>query len=222
MKNLKLIVAVIVIILVAVVAYSTGATEKLSDIKYMQDLIEGYGVLGYIVFILLLIAAAVFLLPASAFVIVAGMVFGPFLGAILSLLGFTLGAIVAFLIARYVARDTVISKFGDNPIFKKIENGVEKNGNDFLLITRLVPAFPYNIQNYIYGVTNMKLIPYSIITFIAMAPGAFLYAYMAGDIANNGVGFDTVIKLLGAGVILFGVAQIPKVIARKKGINLED
>lgn len=213
------------ILLVALMAifyftYSSGLVDSIMDITKFKELIKNSGGLGYLIYILIYILAAVFSLPASVVTIGGGILFGPVKGAILALIGATIGASVAFLIARYFARDFITQKLGSNPIFKKIERGFEKNGKDFLILTRLVPIFPYNLQNYAYGITNIKLSTYTGISFITMAPGAFLYAYMAGDIAQNGFNNAIFLKLLITGSILFILSQIPKFLARKKGLAL--
>ena len=215
----------IALIIVALAAaffgiWASGLLNLLKDYDKFKAFIEGYGMLGYVLFILIYVLIAVFSLPASVPTIVAGIVFGSIKGGLLSLTGATVGATAAFLISRYIARDAIVSKFKDNAIFQKIEAGVEKNGRDFLILTRLVPIFPYNIQNYAYGVTNINVITFTLISFITMAPGAFIYAYMAGDIVENGVTPMLFVKLIIAGLILFGVSQIPKIFAKKKGIEI--
>lgn len=220
-KKFKPLILLAILGIVFFIIYKTGFIETLKDLNKFRSLIEDAGALGYIIYVLVFIITAVFSLPASVVTISGGIVFGPILGALLALVGATIGAVAAFLVARYLARGFIVEKFGENPIFKKIEAGVEKNGRDFLILTRLVPIFPYNIQNYAYGVTNIDLLTYTVISFITMAPGAFVYAYMAGEIATKGVTTSFFIKLVIAGLILFGVAQIPKFFAKKKGIDIE-
>jgi len=221
---IKIIIAVVVIAAVVVVAYLTGLVEYLSldNVGVMQDWIDGFGFLGYIIFVLLYIVAAVFMLPGSVLTIVAGLAFGPWLGAALALIGATIGATVAFIVARYVARDSIVGKFGNSPLFRKIDDGLKQNGVSFLILTRLVPAFPYNVQNYIYGLTPIKLLTYMLVSLITMAPGACIYAILAGQIAENGFTLDLMLYFAGAGIILFLVSLIPKYIAKKKGIKIKD
>ena len=116
----------------------------------------------------------------------------------------------------------IVRKFGSNPIFKKIDDGVAQNGTSFLILTRLVPVFPFNLQNYAYGLTGLSLSSYVLVSLITMAPGAFIFAYMAGDIAVNGVSGMLLLKFAIAGVVLFVMSLIPKYIAKKKGINMEE
>ncbi|MGC9551895.1 TVP38/TMEM64 family protein [Vibrio metoecus] len=222
MKFLKLAILAAVIGLILFAAKQTGILEIITDIKSLQNWIAGFGFWGYFVFVATFVFACVFLLPGSAFTIVAGIVFGPIKGGILALFSATLGAVAAFVVARFLLRNTIMKKFGDNPIFKKIDDGVAQNGTSFLILTRLVPVFPFSLQNYAYGLTSLNLCTYAIVSLLTMAPGAFIFAYMAGDIATNGVSAMLLVKFAAAGLVLFGMSLIPKYIAKKKGINMAD
>jgi len=222
MKFLKLAILAAVIGLILFAAKQTGILEIITDIKSLQNWIAGFGFWGYFVFVATFVFACVFLLPGSAFTIVAGIVFGPIKGGILALFSATLGAVAAFVVARFLLRNTIMKKFGDNPIFKKIDDGVAQNGTSFLILTRLVPVFPFSLQNYAYGLTSLNLGTYAIVSLLTMAPGAFTFAYMAGDIATNGVSAMLLVKFAAAGLVLFGMSLIPKYIAKKKGINMAD
>jgi len=217
----RLVLALAVLVAAVLLANHFGLVEGLRDIEGMQQWFLDLGFVGFAVYLLLYIAVAVFMLPASAVTIVAGITFGSVLGGVLALVSATIGACVAFLIAKYVARDTIIAKFGKNPLFKRIEEGVEQNGASFLILTRLVPVFPYNIQNYAYGLTSMKLSTFALVSFITMAPGAFIYAYIAGEIVAHGVSLRLLLQFTVAGLVLFGVSLIPKYIAKKKGITIK-
>ncbi len=216
----KLVVALIAIVAVVIIAAQMGLLDQLRDIEGLRLWFQELGAVGYIVYVLLYILVAVFMLPASAVTIVAGITFGSIVGGVLALFSATIGACVAFLVARYAARDMIVAKFGGNPLFKRIEDGVRENGTSFLILTRLVPVFPYNIQNYAYGLTSISLPTFALVSLITMAPGAFIYAYMAGEIVTQGVSAGLLMQFAVAGLVLFGVSLIPKYIARKKGITI--
>ncbi len=218
---IKLLIAAGVIGVVILILYQLGVIDFLTDIDALQKWFADLGVVGYIAYILLYIVVAVFMLPGSAFTIVAGITFGPVLGGILALLGGTVGATAAFIISKYIARGFIVRKFENNPIFKKIEKGFEENGTSFLILTRLVPAFPYNVQNYAYGITSVSVMKFAIVSLITMAPGAFIYAFLAGEIATNGISVTLLIQFAVAGVVLFLVSLIPKYIAKKKNIKMD-
>jgi len=215
-------IAILVVVIAAVIfaAGQFGIIEQLTDVEGLRSWIQDLGAIGYLAYVLLYILAAVFMLPASAITIVAGITFGSVVGGLLALVSATIGASVAFLIAKYIARDTIVAKFGQNSIFRRIESGVKENGASFLILTRLVPVFPYNIQNYAYGVTPMSLATFALVSLVTMAPGAFIYAYMAGEIVTQGVSASLLIQFAVAGLVLFGVSLIPKYLAKKKGIDI--
>lgn len=217
---LKLVLALLAIAVVVLLANHFGLIDQLRDIEGLQRWFQELGAVGFLVYVLLYIAVAVFMFPASAVTIVAGIAFGSVVGGVLALFSATIGACVAFIVARYVARDMIVAKFGHNPLFKRIEDGVRENGTSFLILTRLVPVFPYNIQNYAYGLTSIRLPTFALVSLITMAPGAFIYAYMAGEIVTQGVSVGLLLQFAVAGLVLFGVSLIPKYIAKKKGIAL--
>lgn len=224
-KNSNLIKLIAVILIIGVgffVAWKTGLIEKIQDVEAMQSFFRSYGFLGYLIFVLVYIVSCVFMLPGSMLTIVAGIAFGPILGGILALIGAAFGATAAFLVSKYVARGMIEEKIGQNQMFKKIDDGVEKNGTSFLILTRLVPVFPFSFQNYAYGLTKINLGTYFLVSLICMAPGAFIYAYMAGEIVTNGFSTGLLVKFALAGIILFGISLIPKYIAKKKGIDMND
>ena len=116
----KLLIVALVIAVGFFIAWKTGLVSKIQDVEAMQAFFNSFGVWGYLVFILVFIAACVFMLPGSMLTIIAGIAFGPILGGIVSLLGATLGATAAFLVAKYVARSMIEDKIGQNEMFKKI------------------------------------------------------------------------------------------------------
>lgn len=220
-KKLKIIISTIIIITVAILAYRLGLVSKLKDIKLMQQWFKSFGAVGYLVYIIIYSLASVFMLPGSILTIIAGIAFGPTIGAIVSLTGATCGAIISFLIAKYFMKDTIKDMIGNNALYEKIDNGFKENGSSFLILTRLVPIFPFNLQNYAYGLTGIKTSTYIFWTFICMMPGAFIYAYMAGEIVVQGISPNILIKFTIAGIILFIVSLVPKYIAKKRGIIIE-
>ena len=113
------------------------------------------GAMGYALYITLFVLASLCLLPGSVLVLAAGMVFGPWLGTLLSLIAATVASALSFLLARGLGRALVLKYVGHTRTFQAIERGIAHSGIDFLILTRLIPLFPYNIQNYAYGLTSM-------------------------------------------------------------------
>lgn len=138
--------------------------------------VDSLGVWGGIGFVFLYVLVALLLLPGSALTLAAGALFGPIGGTLYSLVGATLGAAAAFAVSRFVAADFVRSKMPGR--LESVVAGVEKSGARFVAFTRLVPIFPYNILNYAFGLTRIKMSTFVVVSAVTMAPGAAAYAYL--------------------------------------------
>lgn len=159
-------------------------------------------------------------MPGSVLVITGGIVFGPFTGTLLSLFAATLASSVSFLIARIFGREILLKHAGHTNTFRVIEQGITRNGIDFLILTRLIPLFPYNIQNYAFGITSIAFWPFTLISALTMLPGVFFYSFMAGELATEGISRIFMLKLCLGGALLFVLIQTAKAYARHKQINL--
>lgn len=168
--------------------------------------IESLGYIGGIAFIAIYILATVAFLPASILTLGAGAVFGVIWGSLYVFIGATLGAIAAFLIGRYLARDWISNKIAGNQKFAAIDQAVAHSGFKIVLLTRLSPLFPFNLLNYAFGITGVGLKDYAIAS-IGMLPATVMYVYigsLAGDIARIGSDnqspdptFQWVIRIIG-------------------------
>lgn len=152
--------------------------------------------------------------------IAGGIVFGPLLGTLLSLIAATLASSCSFLLARWLGRDLLLKYVGHSHTFQAIEKGIARNGIDFLILTRLIPLFPYNIQNYAYGLTTIAFWPYTLISALTTLPGIVIYTVMASDLANEGITLRFILQLCLAGLALFILVQLAKLYARHKHVDL--
>ncbi len=175
--------------------------------------VEHSGYWGPAVFIGVYTIAPALFLPGSVLTLAGGALFGPFTGALLSLIGATIGATVAFLIARYLAAEWVERRVSGR--LQEIKEGVEREGWRFVAFVRLVPLFPFNVLNYALGLTRLSVQTFAVTSFITMAPGALAYAYL-GDAGREAVsgGPDLVRKGLLALALLAAVALLPSLIRR--------
>jgi uncharacterized membrane protein YdjX (TVP38/TMEM64 family) len=136
------------------------------------------GVAGIFIFIAVYAVATVLLAPGSILTIGAGFAFGLWQGFLAVSVGATLGASLAFLIARFIARDKIDAIAKRNEKFKKIDNAIGKQGAKLIFLLRLSPLIPFNLSNYFYGLTAVKFWPYVFASWIGMIPGTFLYVYI--------------------------------------------
>jgi uncharacterized membrane protein YdjX (TVP38/TMEM64 family) len=152
--------------------------------------IQGLGPMGWVIFVLLYIAATVLLLPAVVLTLGAGAIFGILKGWIIVSTAATLGATGAFLIGRYFARGWVARRIEANQTFLAIDRAVGREGWKIVGLTRLSPVFPFTLLNYAYSVTRVSLRQYILASLIGMMPGTLLYVYLgslAVDLAVGGV-----------------------------------
>ena len=181
------------------------------DVAALEAWINDAGVLAPIVFILIYALVTVLFLPGSVITLAGGALFGPALGTLYNLTGATLGAVLAFLISRYLASDWIADKAGGR--VKQLINGVEGEGWRFVAFVRLVPLFPFNLLNYALGLTKIRLLHYLIATYVFMLPGTIAYTYLgyAGREAIGG-GEGLIQKILIALALLAAVAFLPRII----------
>jgi len=184
------------------------------DAEAVSGWIDAAGALGPLTFIGIYALAAVLFLPAWILTVLAGVLFGPWLGTLYSLTGATLGATLAFLTARHLIAERIEEKLGQGRL-ARIKLGVEQEGWRFVAFTRLVPLFPYNLLNYAFGLTRIRLRDYVWPTALFMLPGGFAYVYLghAGSEALAGGG-NAVRTALIAVALLAAVAYLPRLIRR--------
>lgn len=150
--------------------------------------VKSLGAVGAIAFIAIYIIATVAFFPGSILTLGAGLVFGVVLGSFYVFIGATIGATAAFVVGRYLARDWVVKKIEGNPKFRAIDEAVGREGFKIVLLTRLSPAFPFNLLNYAYAVTGVSLKDY-FLGSIGMIPGTIMYVYvgsLTGSITTIG------------------------------------
>jgi len=136
------------------------------------------GVAGIFIFIGVYALATVLLAPGSVLTIGAGFAFGLWKGFIAVSAGSTLGAALAFLVARFIARERVAAIAQRNEKFREIDSAIGKQGAKLIFLLRLSPLIPFNLSNYLYGLTSVKFWPYVLASWIGMMPGTFLYVYI--------------------------------------------
>ncbi len=197
-------------VLVAGIALVINYREQL-DIAVIQNWIEEAGNAAPLLFMAVYIVGTVFFFPGAILTLLGGALFGPVLGTLYNLTAATIGAMLSFLVARYLASDWVEKKTGGR--LKQLMNGVENEGWRFVAFTRLVPLFPFNLLNYGLGLTKIKFSHYSLATYIFMLPGATAYTYLGYIGKEAATGGDGLIQKTMLALALLGlVAFLPRII----------
>lgn len=183
------------------------------NLETLDASIKQAGMLGPLLFMAIYALATVLFLPGSILTLAGGALFGPVAGTLYNLTGATMGATLAFLVARYLASDWVARKAGGR--LKQLIEGVEQEGWRFVAFTRLVPLFPFFLLNYALGLTRIRLSHYILASYVFMFPGALAFTYLgyAGREAVAG-GEGLIRKGLLALALLALVAFLPRFIRR--------
>ena len=210
----KLMRLFIFFLLAALIALALLNRDTL-NIELIEQNLQAAGASAPLIFMLIYIVSTVLFLPGSLLTLLGGALFGPVFGTLYSLSAATLGAIAAFMIARYLASDWVTKKSAGR--LQQLIQGVEQEGWRFVAFTRLVPLFPFNLLNYALGLTRISVSQYSIATFIFMLPGALAYTYLGyigKELATGGS--DLIQKIMLALALLASVAFIPRLVNRMR------
>jgi uncharacterized membrane protein YdjX (TVP38/TMEM64 family) len=170
------LLALVVLLIIAgasisIWAYRAGITPEM-----LQAWVASLGIWAPIGFVLLYGVATIAVVPGGFFDLTGGALFGPYLGSVLDLIGGTLGAALAFLVARYIARDWLEARAG--PRLQSVMRSVREEGWQFVAFVRLVPIFPYNIVNYLLGLTRIPFLHYLAATVVFMAPSTVAYTWL--------------------------------------------
>ena len=205
--KLLMLIALVVGITLAIVY------REAFDAAALETWVKDAGAAGPILFMAIYAIGTVFFLPGSVLTLAGGALFGPVLGTFYNLTGATIGATLAFLVARYLTSNWVEQKTGGR--LKQLKEGVEGEGWRFVAFVRLVPLFPFNLLNYALGLTRIKLSHYVIASYLCMLPGAIAYTYLgyAGREAVAG-GEGLIQKGMLALALLALVAFLPRLIGR--------
>ena len=181
----------------------------------LQSWLLGLGLTGVLIFVLILIVVTFLPAPDWPLPIAAGYVYG-FWAFPLTYASIAFASVLAFLAARYLLRDKIQPLLNRRPKYRKLDRAVADDGWQVVVLMRLSPIVPFNLQNYALGVTAIPFMQYLTATLIGIAPGIAIYVYFGifGKGLGNGPSFfDWVLFGLG---VLATIALAILVIVRPK------
>lgn len=221
---LKITAFIAVILLILILNQFFGWSDYLSDtdnLMFLKEIIkENFLWALFLYIVLTVIGCVVLTLPGVTFAVAAGVLFGPVLGIFACLTATTLGAMAAFLAGRFFLKDAVKPMLEKNKLLKRLlfsEDG--KSDMIVLMITRMVPLFPYNLQNFAYGITDIGFWKYSIFTFIFMLPGVSFFTIGSAGLT---AGEDKWMYFLTAGALAVLVTAAGIMIQRRFLSNVKE
>ena len=189
-KYVRVWIFLVLIILILVLNHMFGWSDILMNpesLPALRQALKDNLFEALLIYTVVTIAGCVLLaLPGVVFAIAAGVLFGPLWGTVACSLGTTVGACLAFLAGRYFLRDAVKPLAMKSKVLRRFlfeESG--KSDIFLLMLTRLVPIFPYNLQNFAYGITDIGFWPYALYSLVFMLPGTAAYVIAAAGITGG-------------------------------------
>ncbi len=202
-KKLRLLLLAAVVAAIAVL-HAVG-TGHLPDPESLKQWVAAFGFWAPLIYMLFYSVAPALLLPGLPITIAGGLLFGPVWGVVYAITGATAGACIAFLIARYAARERVMEMLR-HPGWRRLDDGVALHGWKIVAFTRLVPLFPFNLLNYAFGITKIRFFDYAIVSFFCMLPACIAIIVFSSSLPaliGGHVSFAFV-----AGLVLVAVVSI--------------
>lgn len=217
MKNKKLWIFGGIILLIVILNYIFDWSSYIStaeNLEFMKRIVQNNLPLAILLYMVLTVVGCVVLaLPGVTFAILAGLLFGPVIGTICCSLATTIGAVLAFIAGRFFLKDSIGPVVAKNRILKKwLFDDTGCNELFVLMITRLVPVFPFNLQNFAYGITDICFSTYAIGSLIFMLPGTAMYTVGTAGLADK----ENRLLYIGIAVVLAVVVTIIGMILKKR------
>ncbi|MCM1984004.1 TVP38/TMEM64 family protein [Lyngbya confervoides] len=186
------------------------------DSQQLTAWLDGLGPKATVWFVGLHIGATAIGIPGVILTLVGGVCFGLVWGSVWSVLGATLGALAAFSLARYLMHGWWQRRFGHHALLKSLNRMVKERPFWFVLTLRFAPISPFNLTNFLLGLTPLRPWPYTFGTLIGIMPGVVLYTWLgqSGYDAFHGQGW---ISFLGAGSALALLSLLPLLLRRRPG-----
>jgi pyruvate/2-oxoglutarate dehydrogenase complex dihydrolipoamide dehydrogenase (E3) component/uncharacterized membrane protein YdjX (TVP38/TMEM64 family) len=188
MNRQKLLLLVVIAALIgAFFAFDLGRFFSLEYIKDQQNALQAYYAANPwksvgLFFAIYVVATGLSLPGAAILTLVAGALFGLVVGTIVVSIASSLGATLAFLMSRFVLRDSIQSRFGDK--LKTFNDGINKDGAFYLFTLRLIPAFPFFMINVVMGLTQMKTWTFFWVSQVGMLAGTIVFVNAGTELAK--------------------------------------
>ncbi|MCG8483646.1 MAG: TVP38/TMEM64 family protein [Clostridia bacterium] len=207
-KYIKIISLILMILFGVLLVHNIGLNHISPE--RIKAFILSFGWIAPIVYILLYTLRPITLFPASILSLGGGLAFGALFGTVYTVVGASLGAILAFLTARKLGSEAVEQLLGNK--LTKLDNKIEAQGFYAVLIMRLIPIFPFDAVSYWSGLSKVHFKHFVLATVIGIIPGTFVYNFM-GDSLQNPQSFQFLLAVILMAILII----IPLLYKKIKG-----
>jgi len=172
------------ILLLVLIAAGIGMTRQHGfSAEGLTDLFSRYPVAAPLIFLCIYSVAPSLFLPSIPLTLAAGFFWGPVWGVIFSITGATLGACLPFFLSRYLFQNAVKAKIPEDR-WNWLQNKVNLHGWKAVAFTRLIPVFPFNLLNYLFGLTPIPFRHYLWSTFVFMLPACIAFVAFGSSLGE--------------------------------------
>jgi len=186
----------ILILLAAVIALACFFLPFRAWFTDVEAYVRSFGAIAPVFVTLTYIISTVLFIPGSAMTLATVTIFGPETGFLIVFAGANLGALCSFLLARTFLREKVLRWAETNQKFRSLDRAIADQGFKMTLLARLSPAFPFNMLNYLLGVSGVTTVAYVLATLIGMLPGMILYVYIGAAARDAFTGVNGAFDLI--------------------------
>lgn len=181
MKNGKFAIGFFVLLLIGLGLVMRQ--QGLFSTEALLSLLKANPVAAPLIFMSIYAVAPAFFLPSIPLSLAAGFLWGAVWGVVFTTIGATAGACVSFFLARYLLREAIRKRFAATQ-WGWLEEKVVKHGWRAVAFTRLIPVFPFNVLNYLFGLTPIPFGQYLWSSFVFMLPGCIAFVAFGSSLSS--------------------------------------
>jgi len=175
-RFIAILAAIVILIAVAVLVPLPTAVQ-------LRDWATSVGPWFPVAFLAAHIVVTVFPFPRTVFTLAAGLLFGPYLGVPLAVLASTLSAVIALLLVR--AAGWQLSRLIRHPRVDSLDARLRERGWPAIVSMRMIPAVPFSVVNYAAGASAVRVLPYTLATFVGLLPGTAAVVILGDALTGN-------------------------------------
>jgi len=208
----------LVLIVLVAAAYFGGDYLTIENLKESRDgllqSVDNNYLIATVLFIVLYILVVALSIPgATVMTLAGGLMFGAIVGTIYVNIGATIGAVIVFLLARYLFGEKLQKKYHKQ--LKTVNKEIVKNGLNYMLTLRFIPLFPFFAINAIAGLTKVPLRTYVWTTSLGIIPGSFAYAFAGSRLSTIESLKDIISPGMIMAFVLLGLVALLPIILKK-------
>ena len=183
-QTLKFI-ALVVFVLLSAAFFQIADLGRYVKPEAIRAAIQSVGPLAPLLYLLIYSIAPVFFVPGWIITIGGGLAFGAVWGTVLTVIGATIGATLAFFVARTMGRDFVARVLKEKfKTLNTLDEQAATHGFQVIFYLRLIPLVPFNVLDYVAGISKVGTRDYILGTFLGIIPGTFAYVYLGSALTN--------------------------------------